>query len=68
MKEENLEEKINEIEKIVKELKGEGVDIGKSIEMYERGIKLIKEAETIIGTYEERIKNILEENNDKKKS
>jgi exodeoxyribonuclease VII small subunit len=68
MKEDKLEDKIKEIENIVKELKSENTDIGKSIEMYERGIKLIKEAEAIISTYEERIKNILEEKNDTKES
>jgi len=68
MKEERLEDKIKEIERIVRELKSEGIDIGKSIEMYEKGIKLIKEAEEIISAYEERIKNILEENDGKKKS
>ena len=68
MKEEKLEEKIKEIERIVKELKSENTDIAKSIEMYEKGIKLIKETETIISAYEERIKNLLEEKDGKKNS
>ncbi|PIP14236.1 MAG: exodeoxyribonuclease VII small subunit [bacterium (Candidatus Stahlbacteria) CG23_combo_of_CG06-09_8_20_14_all_34_7] len=68
MKEEKLEEKIKEIERIVKELKNENTDIAKSIEMYENGIKLIKEAEIIISAYEDRIKNLLEEKDAKKES
>lgn len=68
MKEEKLEEKIKEIEKIVKELKDENLDIGKSIDLYERGIKLIKECETVISGYEERIRNILVEKEKDEKS
>ncbi|MDD3803448.1 MAG: exodeoxyribonuclease VII small subunit [bacterium] len=66
MKEEKLEEKIREIERIVAELKNENNDIAKSIEMYEKGIKLIKEAEVVISAYEEKIKNLLEEKDAKK--
>lgn len=64
MKDDKLEDKIKEIEEIVKNLKDEKIDIKKSIEMYERGIKLIKEVEEQIKVYEEKIKNILEESED----
>jgi len=57
---ENLEKKIKEIEEIVENLKEDSIDLDKSIEMYERGIKLIKECETLLSVYEEKIKKISE--------
>ena len=57
---EKLENKIHEIEKIVESLQNDELDIDKSIEMYENGIKLIRECETLIGSYEEKIKNLLD--------
>ena len=57
---EKLENKIKEIEKIVETLQDDDIDIDKSIEMYEKGIKLIKECEALIGSYEDKIKNLLD--------
>lgn len=57
---ENLEKKIKEIEEIVKTLKDDSVDLDKSIDMYERGIKLIKECEALLAGYEEKIRKISE--------
>ncbi|MFO8062205.1 MAG: exodeoxyribonuclease VII small subunit [bacterium] len=56
-----LEKKIEEIESIVKKLEAEETDLDESIKMYEKGITLIKECENIIGDYEEKIKNVLKE-------
>lgn len=56
-----LEKKIEEIEEIVRQLEDEETDIDKSIEMYERGVKLIRECEKIITQYEDKIKTVLGE-------
>lgn len=56
-----LEKKIEEIEGIVKKLEAEETDLDNSIKMYEKGIMLIKECEKIIGNYEEKIRNVLKE-------
>ncbi|MDY6786674.1 MAG: exodeoxyribonuclease VII small subunit [candidate division WOR-3 bacterium] len=56
-----LEKKIEEIEGIVKKLEAEETDLDDSIKMYEKGITLIKECEKIIGNYEEKIRNVLKE-------
>lgn len=58
-----LEKKIEEIEAIVSMLEDDETDIDKSIEMYEKGIKLIKECEHIIGEYEEKIKTVINSEN-----
>ncbi len=60
-----LEKKIEEIENIVSMLENEGTDIDEAITMYEKSISLIKECEKIIGEYEEKIKNVLNEENEK---
>lgn len=59
-----LERKIEEIEGIVKKLEAEETDLDDSIKMYEKGITLIKECEKIIGNYEEKIRNVLKEEED----
>lgn len=56
-----LEKKIEEIEEIVRQLEDEETDIDRSIEMYERGVKLIRECEKIITQYEDKIKTVLGE-------
>lgn len=56
-----IEESFKEIEKVIAELEAPETGLEKSFELYEQGMKLLKEAESGISKVEEKLKVISRE-------
>ena len=64
----NFEESITQLETIVKTLENGEISIGKSIEEFERGIKLVKELRAFLEEAEGRVNTLIEGMQDEKKA
>lgn len=64
MSEENeieVEDDLTELEKIVEELEGGQLDLERSIELFEEGVKLAEEIQEGLSEAEVRLKKVIEE-------
>ena len=61
-KENNFEDKIRELESIVKELEGGEVNLDDAIEKYTKAMKLAKECSSQLNKATEKVNKILKEN------
>lgn len=64
MSEENeieVEDDLTELEKIVEELEGDQLDLERSIELFEEGVKLAEEIQEGLSEAEVRLKKVIEE-------
>ncbi|MDI6732428.1 MAG: exodeoxyribonuclease VII small subunit [Planctomycetota bacterium] len=52
---ERFEDYLNEVEKILSDLEGGNIDLEKSLEKYEAGIKALKKCYEILGAMEKKI-------------
>lgn len=58
-----FEDKMNRLQEIVSELEKDNIDLDKSIEVYEEGLKLSKELKDELNKFEDKIKSLNEEEN-----
>lgn len=59
-KEVDIEENLEELESIVKELENEQLDLERSIELFEQGVKLAEEVKGGLSEAELRLKKVVE--------
>ncbi|MFW6049394.1 MAG: exodeoxyribonuclease VII small subunit [Candidatus Bipolaricaulota bacterium] len=57
----DLEKDLRELEKIVEQLENEKIDLDKSIDLFERGVKLAEEVKGELSQAEARLKKVVEE-------
>ncbi len=57
----DLEKDLEDLEKIVDELENEKIDLDKSIDLFERGVKLAEEVKGELSRAEARLKKVVEE-------
>ncbi len=62
MKQNNFEEKISELEKVVNELENGEMSLDESLEKFEQGMKLSKECNRMLEDAEKKITILLEKN------
>lgn len=68
MKDNNFEKNIEELESIVKELEEGKLDLEKSVEKFEEGMKISKNCNDILESAEKRITILLENNGEIKET
>ena len=68
MKDNNFEKNIEELENIVKELEEGKLDLEKSVEKFEEGMKISKNCNDILESAEKRITILLENNGEIKET
>ena len=61
-KEKKFEEKMKDLETIVNELESGEIDLDSSIEKYTQAMKLVKECDEKLKTFEEQVNKIVTEN------
>lgn len=59
-----FEDQMNRLQDIVNELEKDGSDLDKSIELYQEGLKLSKSLKDELSKFEEKIKELNEEQDD----
>lgn len=61
---ETFEEKMSKLDNIVKELENDDVPLGKSLELYKKGVELSRECEKILKDAELKVETLNKDDND----
>jgi exodeoxyribonuclease VII small subunit len=62
----SFEDKLQELEKIVEKLENGELSLDESLGLFEKGIKLVRECDTNLKCAQQKVKKLIEENNDVK--
>jgi exodeoxyribonuclease VII small subunit len=60
----SFENRLSELEKIVEKLENGQLSLGESLELFETGIRLVKDCEVHLQNAQQRIEKLVEENNE----
>ncbi len=59
----NFEESLTELENIVEQLENGQLPLDESLLLFDKGIKLVKECDTILKNTKQKVEKLIEENN-----
>ena len=59
----NFEESLQELESIVEKLENGQLSLDESLLLFDRGIKLVKECDTVLRATTQKVEKLIEENN-----
>jgi exodeoxyribonuclease VII small subunit len=62
----SFEDKLQELEKIVEKLENGELSLDESLGLFEKGIKLVRECDTNLKCVQQKVKKLIEENNEVK--